>query len=481
MAVFATEFPVKTGLTRAQFSAESIAWVRGINKCTILDDFDDREFHDDEATLENAKGETFSLKSYSASVAKIFGVRLELPDFDGRIWRSECVYSDLGSKAFLRVKAHCVAQDATAKIITPKKPHFIKQVLFEGWGARDVFFESSCFPHHLSMEEVELADDVICGRASEFLPCVYVSRCNDNTLPIDVDRLAIELSGMCHVIVEPSRSFSFDLMDTCSQKNPYGGAISLIRPGGEELGRFFFRHPKRDARLLASECLRRSNDLMSTLAAQKGWEWHELLVEHSKVLRARISHESSKEEIKELEELYEQELDVKDKEIASLKSQLASVSAMKKSALEQSDHLVSSQMVDAIGNELYPGEFSDRLRYLIEVVAQQKTIDDADRRTLEFAKLFVQKSKFSGGAQNLEARMKAASRDGNTILRQLGGILTSLGFDKTKGGKHFLFKAPARLFGLSNQTFPSTPSDSQRGGRNKVGEIIENFGLKNLK
>lgn len=239
MSIFASEFPVSSSIDKAKFVAAVLAWLRGIKKSTVLSTFDTKEIHDDDVWLETPTGETLSLKSYEDHQKAAFGARHELPDADGRRWRTECVLFKLQDQAYLRVRGQCVTTNPEAGTVAPLKPHLITQSIEDGWAVSDGQLAIQSNPHHLSKQDLPTASAVIAGNATSFLPCIYVSRNNDNSLPLDVASLAKKSSGVAHVIVEPDRGFSFKLMEACDGTNPYGGAIGIVTPDGKQIGRLF--------------------------------------------------------------------------------------------------------------------------------------------------------------------------------------------------------------------------------------------------
>src|SRR5690606_26011686 len=64
------------------------------------------------------------------------------------------------------------------------------------------------------------------------LPLVYVSVRRSRQPFVDVDDLARRLAGMAHVIVEPSRQFSFALARNTRHTNAYDGAVGIYWPSG---------------------------------------------------------------------------------------------------------------------------------------------------------------------------------------------------------------------------------------------------------
>lgn len=479
MSVFATEFPVRADVEKATFAALAVAWIRGINNSKVLQNADAKELYDDEVWLETTDGETLSIKSFENSDTSVFGIRLEIPDRLGRRWRTECVYSSFGSQAFVRVRGQCVAVDPAAQIETPLKPHIIRQIIEDDWQTADGLFKTSSRPIYLKNSDVDIAAAVLSGNASSFLPCIYVSRTNQNELPISTDLLAKKLAGLCHVIVEPDRGFSFELMEASLRKNPYGGAVGLFSPDGRELLRAFKSSKDKSGRELTDYFVEEAVFFMSGLAAKRGWEWQKLQEAQSRHLREKVFSQNS-DELEEYINHFDAELRAKQEEVENLKTLLEIAKLEKKEGAGQVGDILQPGLKAQVGSELYDGEFSDRLRhYLTKALSTQSV--ETDARTKHFVEKLVDATAFSGRAVSLVNQIKGACKDGNEMPKNLGSLLTGFGFTKSQEGKHIKFEPPNELFGLQTEILPSTPSDSQRGGKNRGSEVIKNFGLKELK
>ncbi len=218
---------------------------------------------------------------------------------------------------------------------------------------------------------------------------------------------------------------------------------------------------------------------MSGLAAQRGWEWQTLQEAQSRKLRERALSQTS-EDLEEYISAFDAELQAKQERIENLESLLEIARAEKSEGVSDSTDILPSGLSDVIGPQLYEGEFSDRLRLFAKLYVENK-LDQIDDRTKLFITRLLQHTETSGRAVSLVAQIKSAGRDGKQMPKLLGSLLTSLNFEKSQDGKHLKFNPPKELFGLKMEVLPSTPSDSQRGGKNRSAEVIKNFGLSELK
>lgn len=479
MTVFASEFPANADIDSSRFAAAILAWVRGIQKSDVLTEIDGKEIYDDDVWLESPSGEELAVKSYEDDKHTVFGVRHELPDKEGRRWRTEAVYTCFEGQGYLRVRGQCVATDPNAQILMPQKPHFITQSIEDGWGSIDGTFKVQSTPHYFTEDEIDTALGIFSGSASRFLPVVYVSRGNDNQLPLDVRFLAKKLSGVAHVVVEPNRAFSFKLKTTAQGENPYAGATALFAPGGKQLVRLFKRSDDNGGRKLAQFLVQHASRYMSGLAAKCGWEWQHIQEAQSRNLREKVI-EAASDELEEYMEAFDAEIRAKDEQIKNLKELLELAKADQAAGETDLAELVSRPLCSKIGDQIYDGEFSDRLRLFLSTKLST-TPKEVDARTEEFCRRYLKHTLFTGRSGALVAQIKTASRDGKRMPKELGALLEGIGYQKSQDGKHLKFTPPDGLFGVVQETLPSTPSDSQRGGKNRGLEVIRHLNLMELK
>lgn len=211
MGIFATEFPVRS-VSRTEFFALAIAWLRGMTHSTLR--FDDKsiESYQDELIVVGDEGEKFTLKAIEVGSGYVIGARYDLLDRSGLSWRTECVLTNLDKlNASLRVRVQSFTSSQNVTPTYPKKPFFIKSCLIENWGAFDRFFTVQDQPHYLDESQVEVAASAILGEMETILPIVYFSMNRDGGYALDPTKLAYDMGGMAHVVVEPSLEFSAEL------------------------------------------------------------------------------------------------------------------------------------------------------------------------------------------------------------------------------------------------------------------------------
>lgn len=248
MIPFATEFPIKSMPTKAKFIAQVVAWLRGTEYSTVLDDKHRQELDSETAYLRSRSSEELRLREISSdNILEAIGFRHDFPDNKGRLWRTEAVVRrnlDHVDQDILRIRTQCIARELGAHLETPKKPYLVKMVLADDWGGLDGSLKADGAPHWLKNDgdSLALARDLTFGRASRYLPTIYVSATDSAHWQLsksEIEKLAFTLGGIAHVVVEPDRKFSFLLRDETDGINVYDGTICIALPNQGIVRRYY--------------------------------------------------------------------------------------------------------------------------------------------------------------------------------------------------------------------------------------------------
>ncbi len=477
--LFATEFPVKTSVDRATFVAQSIAWVRGMEQTTLFGSNTDLTTLSDEAMISSPSGEKLVLKECRAGDVYMCGVRHEINDGEGRTWRSEVTLRNDATAAAVRSKTQCIIASETGKLQLPRKPYFITMAIEDGWTAPDGPFEVSRDPIHLHNHDISLATAVVTGASSNTLPAVYISRLDDHSLPLSegqISALSNRLAGVAHIVVEPSRRFSLQLMGRSLAKNPYLGAIGVCVSGFGVVNKYFVGHVHRTADDLFHAVYNTVARYVSNRLPKLGVDWVDIVDESARQFRAAA--ESNQFDADAWFALRDEENAEKDAEIANLRMELERIQSESMVSASAEVGFVSRGLLESFGPELYPGELADRIRKII-VSAAEGQLAQLDTRSLLVARHVAKLTRWSGGASQLEARIKSAGKDSDKADARLGEILRDIGFVSRKNGGHPIYIADS-LQGVPQQTLSSSSSD-YRAGRNAASQMIRDLGLTDLR
>lgn len=482
MTPFATEFPVEANSKRAAFVFQVVTWLRGMKHSTVLADRGDAQIDGDAAFLSAQNGEGLRLRTLDRDGQfQAIGFQHDFPDPDGRLWRTEAVLrrgAGADGQDLVRLRTQCIARVAGARLETPRKPYFIKTLLQDGWGGQDGMLHVTDQPHWLETDEaaMNVACAVTLGRASRHLPVIYVSATGPSkwlVQPSQIEKLAYDLGGVAHVVVEPDRAFSFRLRDDTAGANVYGGTLAIALPGRGIVRRVYLGLRLADPQELLALVRDAVLEIRGQMPAE-GWDWTEL---QEQVLRLQRQRDRNRLSTKETEDLYDQEIANLKERIAQLEGQLASNADAKVQVPEVEYGILPASLLNRVGPEIYTGEFTDRLRRAAEICSGS---DDAlDPRSKAVLAAISAALPLSPALSELLEDLKRSTKDPKRIATQLKALLVRHGYREKSDNKHIRLEAKAGYGGLDAITLPKTPSDS-RGLTNLRKQIERTLGITNL-
>ena len=409
------------------------------------------------------------------------GARHDLPDNVGRVWRTECVLrrgAADGGQDLIRLRTHCIAASPGARLETPRKPYLIKALLQGGWGGTDQLFAVTDRPILLDSSDAGLATamSVTLGTATVWLPTVYISATGSSSWLLgqhEVEKLAYDLGGIAHVVVEPDRVFSFNLRNETSARNAYGGTVGLSAPGQGLVRRYYLGWQLQNGEELAAAVRTAASTLRSQMPAF-GWDWTEL---QEQALRAQREREKDSLTEDEWSQLHQEQIDNLQDKISQLEQQLS----IAPSASIGSDdaEFSTDNLVRRVGPEVYPGEISDRLRLAAKTalsVAEQVGLDARSRAVLG---RIVDRLPLSPALAELSQDLARATKDPKRVASALTSLLSRHGYSEESENKHIRLQANEMFDGLESITLPKTPSDN-RGLTNLRKQIERTLGITKL-
>lgn len=351
-------------------------------------------------------------------------------------------------------------------------------LLQNGWGGHDGRLLTVDSAHYLSVDQIELAAQCVSGTATAILPIVYVSARSDNSLAVNADDLAFRLGGLAHV-VEPESSFSFRLRELAPGKNPYGGAIGVALPGRPNMVRFV------TGENTASEDTERLYDQLYHFASNRltkfGWDWTKLQEEIARASRVQLESElkrSSNDPLESYIAAFDEEIRLKDAEIADLRSANERLNVERFSSESHVGQTLSSVLLTSSVPQLYSGEIRDRVRRAFRSLADNPQGTFSSRDVFVFGRL-LSELESSSDLASLRERIKQAGREGDKVLKAVTEVLLQLGFSQSSEKNHVKFDPPNWLGGVEQIVLAKTPSD-HRAAKNTTALILRNLGLNNL-
>jgi len=221
MLLFATEFPINHARSSADFLSAVQTWILGSPHTQMNRDDLDRLFISDESSVQK-ENERIDALWVSIDDEESAGIKYKKHE-RGLEWVTTTVFFRTCTESWVSIRVSCQSSRPAACLPEAKNPVLIRTLLQELGGGLDGMLHVENVPHRLENTDIEVAARLIRGTAGCRLPIVYVSAGFQDNYSVDSDRLAKNLGGMAHVILEPNRPFSLRLKIEVDSANVYGG------------------------------------------------------------------------------------------------------------------------------------------------------------------------------------------------------------------------------------------------------------------
>ena len=463
MLSFATEFPVKREHPAARFLLAVQDWVLGsphtrfrIEELAGID----TSLGEWSARTGNERVQILSASSHSHTSAAVKYTRND-SDLE---WVTTIAFSRTTSDSWVAIRVSCDSSHPAVRLPPAKKPVVVRTLMSTLGSAPDGGLGVSDTPYRLEQVDVDTAVQLISGRAGGRLPIVYASSGFDAKPLIDTNRLASDLAGMAHVVVEPNRAFSLRLKTEVDSENVYGGTVGVYWPDGAGRRSYFIgrelESPDEIRRAIVNEVTialtnRRPLDRCTWAAVQQQVSkraFEKLKADGSQGVDGYIE-EFDKERLASAEQLNDAE-----REVRRLRAEVR---------MYESRNPLGSGLTIRTGPEqdLYPGELGDVVREAVQDAAT-RALDDSRRKHVLSSILAANPA--SGEPSRFRKVLKELLRGSTTVDSRISRGLEQLGFEVSKDGKHYklVFQGDDRY------TFSLAKSGSDwRGGLNAAGDI----------
>jgi hypothetical protein len=412
------------------------------------------------------------------------GFRHDLPDDQGRIWRTEAVLKRGRAdddQDLVRFRTQCIAARPGAFLETPRKPFLIKALLKNNWGGHDGEIEVSDKPLWLEDDDgdLTLGNLILSGKGSNSLPIIYISAIRDGEWILTedgIEKLAYDLGGIAHVVVEPNRRFSLKLRDQSEGRNLYGGTIGIALPLHGFVRRFFLGRNFENLDELVGG-VRGSVFNLRVHMPTSGWDWTDFQEQTLKSQRAAYRGSLSRADADQLLDDFTKQLEDLQEENRQLKERL-SAQAAKSLAEEESDFAIDG-IFQSLGKEIYQGELADRIRFAAETALDAAESKGIDERSITIWRRVVQRVPRSPALDELLQDLSRATKDPKRVAAEVSGLLERHGYRAKSENKHIRLEPQIGFIGLQNITVPKTPSEN-RGLKNLCKQIERTLGIGNL-
>lgn len=464
MLVWATEFPAAEGASTGDMLTVAKAWVEGSPHSPWKPD----------AFGDEPEGEIteYSCEDQRIAVARAridgdcwAGFRHVWIEDDKHEWTTEIVGHEHDGALLVSIHVNCGLLHPGLRLPRPKKPYVVRQLLENLGGGHDASIAVGDEPVYLAEHDVDRAVDIVNGTLGNRLPIVYASARRSGEPAIDATRLAQWLSGMAHVVVEPSTYFSFALGCHVGTANAFGGAVAIYWPSG--VGPQIRLLPNRfettdELHGAVTESVRRA---LTHIRPTSECTWQFL---REGISRSRISalRDSGSTELQEYIDAFDAEIAAKDARLEAANAELARLRAEVQRAEARAGTAESGVLSPGGEQPFYPGEIQDAI---VQAMQSGRNALNADGRRRHIVDDLLNANLESDAHDQLVSDLKDCLSNTKSIGGTQRKVLERLGFSLEDSGKHI----KAVYHGDERYTFsiPKTPSD-HRSLKNLASEMV---------
>lgn len=353
-------------------------------------------------------------------------------------------------------------------------PDLIFRIFWEEYGGMDGDLLTTDQPKVLRKQDVSFAVDMLKGTRSYLNPVVYVTPYEKTgDYACDYVKLAKQLLGMAHVVVEGSPMVSKAIRKQVSENVPVNGEIGIYYPTGD-FERVVRDKDKVSENDLVFDIAANVRNVMSSVAPGDDFSFYKI---RYNALRSRLDDLSGDSE---LSAVYDEIITEKDDMIKELKDKVSdltrdliaerSKSENFKSSLK-SKHDSQGCFISFTEDDLYESEVKD---VVLKVLQKEYQAIKDDKRIKSSRKVHVLKdilaqNEITGHDTEIRNALKVALKEGSLKTDCLSD-LERLGFEATLDGKkHYqlCYHGDPRY----RTTLSTTPSD-HRSGENVLSSYV---------
>ena len=401
---------------------------------------------------------------------KVFALKFINPD-KSNIWEIDCIFVETPEEKRISVALSCNTSGYKSNLPRIHKPHIIKKIIESGLCRTDGALAICDTPIYLKETDIALCTKIMRGEIKTPLPVVYLSLddFNPNKYSADEKSLAIKLSGIAHVLVEPSKAFSKRLKISTDSHNPYHGYVGIYFPetSYKEIISFDDCYIKGVLdRTKASDTIRETVQqalLNHDKAIDYSWNSIQIAYHRKNYESASRTAADAKKECDEFITAFDEDIRKKDEKIADLQRQLDAKNAIIESFKAKTS--AQSSITFNISNirEFYNGELNDLILHLLSAT-YKKSKDCMTTRQRELLELFLKGNSEVGVGKIILKDIEKALKEKSLVSRR--SMLESCGFTVNKGAHDKIyFHDPKYSFTLAN-----SPSE-HRGDENMLSDI----------
>lgn len=422
--------------------------------------FDSISWSGEDLYEQESKKQKFSM--IQSNDTKILAIRLENIDDDNVLWTNDFVYEECDVNNILLVR---LTRDAVDKesVVTKgyNRPRLMKTILKLGYGAEDNNLFISDQEILITEHNLELAENIICGKRKYLLPIVYVTkRFIDNVTILDTKELAKDLAGTAHVVVEENTEITAELKERTNGANPFNGAVHIYytdKVGTRIVPDEFSEANAFRLKIVNSVCRR-----LSLVKVEDKYTWG--TIRYEKLLE---KYRQDQQTSTELENVCEEILKLKEKEYAQLVEDMEAELNELRNKVQSYEYAFQNRKKEQIGNIMFncsEEEFFEReiKDMILKLLQDEKKKMDADPNQKGWRKYHVlaallQENKIVGKGKELEVELKDLLSRKDRINAKDRKRLSELGFVSRENKHNKLYFHDDDRYLI---TLGKTPSDS---------------------
>jgi len=463
MIQYSIEFPINEKHSVTDVLRLAHDWITG-SRHTKLKKQDFKILPENAELTVSVDEETVTTGFVRTDKIELGGVKWVRIEHDSLEWTTAIVATKTNSEHLLSIQVICEALNTASRLPEPKKPVFVGQAMAQLGGGMDGQIPVAEKPFLLNEDEAAIAAALMSGAAGNKLPIVYVSATYQGSHIIDPKALSKGLSGMAHVVVEPSRAFSATLRAATNSRNVYGGNVGVYWPESNARKSYYLDD---DDAEMSDIPLAIAKDVRVALANRRQRSNCNWLYLREVISRCRYEglKATDSKELNDYVNAWDAELKAKDarikeaeNEIERLKSELRRQNVANQSAS-------SGLLKTGSEQDLYEGEIQGLV--IDSLKNYKKTILSNSRRDHVISDLLKHNSE-NNVRNELESKIRTLFKTYVSMSASIRSELKRLGFDVSEDGKHhkLIFQGDGRY------TFSvSKTSSDRRAGKNMASDL----------
>ena len=328
-------------------------------------------------------------------------------------------------------------------------------------------------PHFISKNNYQLLLDIVNDVRSYNLPIVYVSKTLSNDTPVDVYKLAYDLKGVAHVLVQEDVDSNDIIEDLNEDVIEVGGSIGLYFQSDMINNRTVLYHNGFDSNTIRQGIVKAVVNFTNQQSIDPLYTWDGVLTsllrdrfESQKAKRTKA--ERTKEETEELLDSFSNDFDALTEENGRLRSSISDLEqelAYYRDIFNSKQDSDSSFMSSGSEKEFFQGE---KKEFVLSVLSDSlQNIQDGTRKK-HIIQDIIQQNDSENILNHKRDQIKRLLTNYSGLNGKLKQELKQLGFTVTEEGKHY--KLTYFDDNRYTITMAKTPSDG-RAGKNNVSEI----------